>query len=481
MLTKSLAYRRPCGGRCHRPRALDRLAVLVAAMAVSALAWGFPSASGAQQHKGMSGHGSMQHEGMAHQPMSPGAMKHGEGHPPEMAPGHMEHGAQPHSEMKPSGMMHGPKEQAEMQHGSMEHGGMAMHRAVVWADPSIVLSPPPPLMGRQMGQVVAPGVPPLGYEMDGDVKVFRIVAQPVKIFLNDGRPKDYEIVRSINRYTGAMVHPINQPVRAWGYNGTSPGPTIEVTEGDRIRIILKKELPEPTSIHWHSIELPNEMDGAAGQTEQPTMPGETRVYEFTLYQSGTFMYHTGFNVMKQDSLGLGGFLVVHPKKPKHKIDKDFTIMLQAWALLPGNENPNLVTMDFNWFTFNGRAAPDIPVLTIKQGERVRIRIANLSMDSHPIHIHGYAWKVVGTEGGPIPEGAQWSGTTINVAPGTTRDVEFVAWNPGVWRFHCHKLHHLVNAHADVPMGVMSHGGMFTLIHVIPNDPGAAWKHPKQER
>ncbi len=447
---------------------------LVAGVVASALALVSPSAAQDQQHEGTHMHGAAPQ----------GTMKSGAKPHHEMPHGHMQHGEQPHGGMKHGEMMRGMGQQAEMKHGAMGHGGMAMHQASGWENPDIPPSPPPPLMGRQMGRVVAPGVPPLGYEMDGDVKVFRIVAQPVKIFLNDGRPKDDSIetiVNAVNRYTGVMMnHPVSQPVRAWGYNGTSPGPTIEVTEGDRMRIILTNELPEPTSIHWHSIELPNSQDGAAGDTEPPTMPGETHVYEFTLYQSGTFMYHTGFNVMKQDSLGLGGILVVHPKRPKHKVDKDFSIMLQAWALLPGNPNPNLVTMDFNWFTFNGRSAPDIPVLRVKQGERVRIRIANLSMDSHPIHIHGYTWKVVGTEGGAIPEYAQWPGTTVNVAPGTTRDVEFVAWNPGVWRFHCHKLHHLVNAHADVPMGVMPHGGMFTLIYVIPKDPASAWKHPKQK-
>jgi FtsP/CotA-like multicopper oxidase with cupredoxin domain len=177
------------------------------------------------------------------------------------------------------------------------------------------------------------------------------------------------------------------------------------------------------------------------------------------------MYHSGYNMMKQDHMGLGGFFVIHPEKSKYKIHRDFAIMLQAFALLPGNDSPDLVTMDFNWFTFNGRVAPDIELMTVRQGDRVRIRFANLTMDSHPIHIHGHTWKVVGTEGGPIPKSAQWPGNTINVPPGTTRDVEFIALAPGLWRIHCHKLHHTVNAHADIPMGIMPHGGMFTFVHV----------------
>ena len=126
-------------------------------------------------------------------------------------------------------------------------------------------------------------------------------------------------------------------------------------------------------------------------------------------------------------------------------------------------------MDFNWFLFNGHAAPTIPMITVNQGERVRLRFANTIMDSHPIHLHGYRWEEVGTEGGPIPLSARRKGSTINVPPGTTRDVEFVANNPGLWRLHCHKLHHITNAHTDVPMGIMAHGGMFTIVNVIPKN------------
>jgi hypothetical protein len=101
----------------------------------------------------------------------------------------------------------------------------------------------------------------------------------------------------------------------------------------------------------------------------------------------------------------------------------------------------------------------------------------MSMDNHPIHIHGHTWWTVGTESGPIPKSAQWPGNTVDVPPGAARDVEFVAWNPGLWFFHCHRVHHVMNAHADVPIGVMPHGGMFTIFYVIPKDPKAKWQHP----
>jgi len=344
-------------------------------------------------------------------------------------------------------------------------------------------SPPPPLMGKQMGVVNTINVPPLGYYMDGDVKVFTLIAQPTKHVFTDAIPINDHIIPQMNRYLGGMGHMGNVPHEGivWGYNGNTPGPTIEAYEGDTIRIIFKNELPEPTSIHWHGFEIPNDQDGAGGHTEPVTMPGETHIYQFTLYQSGTLMYHTGFNIMKQDGLGLGGLVVIHPKNEKNKPDKEFAIMLQEWTFEPGNPNPNIVSMDFNWFTFNGKAAPSIEALTVNQGDRVRIRIGNLSMQSHPIHVHGFVWDVVGTEGGPIQPSAQPPGSTINVPPGTTRDVEFIAWNPGIWRLHCHRLHHIMNAMANMPMGVGSHGGMFTFLHVIPTDPKAKWKHPKQDQ
>lgn len=352
-----------------------------------------------------------------------------------------------------------------------------------WKNPAIKLSPPPPLMGKQMGNVETLGIPPLGYTRDGNIKVFHLIAQPVEKQLTDGSatPSWQHLIPKENLEGFHMHHHnIKKRIKGWGYNGSIPGPTIECTEGDRIRIVVKNELPEPTSIHWHGILLPNDQDGAAPVTQKPIFPGQTFTYEFTLYQSGTYMYHSGFNIMKQDQMGSAGMLVVHPKKPERHIDRDYAIMLQSFALPAGNEYINIATMDFNRFTFNGHTAPLIPHMLAKQGERVRIRLANMSMDSHPIHIHGYVWEEVGTEGGPIPISARRKGATINVPPGTTRDVEFIAWNPGLWRFHCHKIHHVVNAHVDVPMGLMAHGGMFTMFYVEPKNPKAPWQPPTTE-
>ena len=373
--------------------------------------------------------------------------------------------------------------QMPSKHDRLKRNHTIHHLEYSWANKNIKPSPPPRLTGKQMGAIDTLGIKPLGYEMDGGVKVFRLIAQPVEQYITNGNEADYDrLIPDKNKLPPELRHQhhIVQKIRAWGYNGTTPGPTIEVNEGDRVRIMVTNELPEPTSIHWHGIELPNDQDGQAGFTEPPLMPGQTKQYEFTLYQSGTAFYHGEFNLMKAVSYGLVGAFVIHPKKYDKPIDKQFVITLQEWRILPGNIDPDLVSMDFNWFTFNGFSAPTIPKITVNQGDRVRIRLINMSMDNHPIHIHGHTWYVVGTEGGPIQSGAQWPGNTVDIPPGASRDVEFDAWNPGIWFFHCHKVHHVMNAHASVPLGIMSHGGMFTIVHVVPKDPKVPWKHPKQK-
>jgi manganese oxidase len=234
-------------------------------------------------------------------------------------------------------------------------------------------------------------------------------------------------------------------VNCWGYNGQTPGPTLEAVEGDRLRIYVENRLPEPTSIHWHGVLLPNGMDGVSGLTQPRIEPGQTFKYEFTVRQHGTQMYHPHFDEMVQQSMGMMGFLIFHPRVPRRRIDRDFAIFLNEWFIKPGTSTPDpAVMVDFNLFTFNSRVFPGTDPLLVRQGDRVRIRIANVSMDSHPIHVHGHVMRWTGTDGGPVPETAWIPETTINVPPGTTRDVEFVADNPGDWPFHCHKVHHTMN-------------------------------------
>ncbi|MCB9772645.1 MAG: copper oxidase [Candidatus Omnitrophica bacterium] len=248
---------------------------------------------------------------------------------------------------------------------------------------------------------------------------------------------------------GKCQHEIAQGmvINAWCYNGQTPGPTIEVVEGDLLRIYVKNELGEGTAVHWHGVFLPNGMDGVAGLTQKAIEPGQTFKYEFRMKQHGTFMYHSHGDEMVQMGMGTMGFLISHPKNPTGpKIDRDFALFSNEWFVEPGTKTPNVNVMtDFNIFTFNSRAFPGTAPLVVKTGERVRIRFGNVGQESHPFHLHGYNFKVVATDGGEIPESAQWPETTVVVFPGQTRDIEFVANVPGDWALHCHRRHHPMNA------------------------------------
>ena len=234
-------------------------------------------------------------------------------------------------------------------------------------------------------------------------------------------------------------------IKAWGYNGQTPGPTIEAVEGDRVRILVTNKLPEPTAVHWHGILLPSGMDGVQGLTQKPIMPGETFAYEFTLKQHGTQMYHSHGDEMVQMGLGTMGFFIIHPKHREQKIDRDYAIFLNEWFVEPGSSRPNPNIMsDFNIFTFNSRAFPGTAPLLARPGERVRVRVGHVGQDFHAIHLHGHNFKIVATDGGDIPESAQYPETTVAIGPGQTRDFEFIAI-PGDWALHCHLRHHPMNA------------------------------------
>ena len=280
--------------------------------------------------------------------------------------------------------------------------------------------------------VITPNGSTLAWHWDGDVKVFELVAEPVKRQFASGMSVD-----------------------CWGYNGQTPGPTIEAVEGDKVRLIVTNHLPEPTSVHWHGLIIPTGEDGVGGLTQPHIQPGETYIYEFTIRQHGTQMYHPHTDDMVQMALGMMGFFIIHPKEPpppQSRVDRDFCIFLQEWFVEPGTSRPNpMVMTDFNLFTFNSRVYPGTEPLVVRQGQRVRIRYANLSMDSHPIHLHGHRFMMTGTDAGDVPESARWPENTINVPVGTARAIEFVADNPGDWPVHCHKNHHAMNAMShDVP-------------------------------
>lgn len=235
----------------------------------------------------------------------------------------------------------------------------------------------------------------------------------------------------------------------WGYNGQAPGPTIECVEGDKVRIFVTNRLPEHTTVHWHGILLPSGMDGVGGLTQPQIPPGKTFVYEFKMKKSGTFMYHPHADEMVQMAMGMMGSLVVHPRNPKHhRVDRDFVFLMSAYDIDPGTYVPRVNTMtEFNMWTWNARAFPGIDHLVCRKGDRVRVRMGNLTMTNHPIHLHGYDFEVTCTDGGWVPKAARWPEVTIDVAVGQMRAFEFDAIYPGDWAFHCHKSHHTMN-----PMG-----------------------------
>jgi FtsP/CotA-like multicopper oxidase with cupredoxin domain len=236
-------------------------------------------------------------------------------------------------------------------------------------------------------------------------------------------------------------------VKVWGYNGISPGPTIEAIEGDRVRILVTNKLPEATSVHWHGVLLPSGMDGVSGLSAPRIKPGETYAYEFTLRQHGTQMYHPHGDEMLQIGLGMMGMFVIHPRDPEEGgVDRDFVWMAHAWKIDPGTSRPNPAEMtDFNIWSLNGRIFPATAPMVVRTGQRVRIRVGNLSMVEHPMHLHGHHFELSGTDGGPIPPERRWRMASVQVPVGTTRDIEFVADNPGDWAYHCHKSHHTMNA------------------------------------
>jgi FtsP/CotA-like multicopper oxidase with cupredoxin domain len=264
----------------------------------------------------------------------------------------------------------------------------------------------------------------LPWRMNGDWKEFHLVAEPV-----------------VREFAPGMK------VNLWGYNGQAPGPTIEAVEGDKVRIFVTNKLPEHTTIHWHGIILPNGMDGIGGLTQPHIPPDKTFVYEFELKESGSFMYHPHSDEMVQMAMGMMGMFVVHPRdRALYRADRDFVFVMSAYDIDPGTYLPKVAEMtNFNMWTWNSRVFPGIDPLPVRLGDRVRVRMANLTMTNHPIHLHGHHYSVTCTDGGWVPESARWPEATIDVPVGAIRACEFIAGNPGDWPFHCHKTHHAMNA------------------------------------
>jgi len=327
-------------------------------------------------------------------------------------------------------------------------GAAALPEAPVQAGPA-TQPPPAPPNGRPYNPVVTLNGWSAPWRMKDGWKEFHLVAEPV-----------------VREFAPGMQ------ANLWGYNGASPGPTIECVEGDRLRIFVTNRLPEHTTIHWHGVLLPNGMDGVGGLTQLQIPAGKTFVYEFQMKHSGTFMYHPHADEMVQMAMGMHGFIVVHPKNPgQHRVDRDFVFLINAFDIEPGAATPKVNTMlDFNLWAWNSRVFPGIDHLAVRTGDRVRIRMGNLTMTNHPIHLHGYNFEVTGTDGGWVPKSARWPEVTVDMAIGQMRAIEFDAVYPGDWAFHCHKSHHTMNAMGhDVPtlIGVDHRGLVQKINRLVP--------------
>ncbi|MGB2626540.1 MAG: copper oxidase [Candidatus Acidiferrum sp.] len=279
--------------------------------------------------------------------------------------------------------------------------------------------------GNPSVPMITPDGGDLPFEMDGGIKIFRLRAEPLK----------------------QKISPF-KTIDLWGYNGNCPGPTIQVTQGDRVRIIVENGLPESTSMHWHGLEVPIEQDGVPFISQLPIPPGGSFDYEFTVHQEGTFFYHA--HSAMQEMIGLIGMFIAHPATPHTpRVDHDFGLVLQEWAVLPSNTVPNTASMEYNWLTINGVSAPATTPLVVRLGSRVRLRFVNLGMDHHPIHLHGHQFVITGTEGGRAPESTWYRSNTVLVGVAQARVVEFEAKYPGAWMIHCHLPHHMMNSMMDL--------------------------------
>lgn len=325
-------------------------------------------------------------------------------------------------------------------------GAASLPEAPVQQSTAVPSAPP---NGRPFNPVVTLNGWSLPWRMKDGVKEFHLVAEPVVRELAPG-----------------------MQANLWGYNGSSPGPTIEVVEGDRVRVFVTNKLPEHTSVHWHGQLLPCGMDGVTGLT-QPGIPvGKTFVYEFVARHAGTFMYHPHADEMQQMAMGMMGLWITHPKNIRqHAVERDYALLLAAYDIDPGSYTPRTNTMlDFNLWTINGRVFPGLDAMVAGLNERVRIRVGNLTMTNHPIHLHGHVFEVAGTDGGWVPKSARWPEVTTDVAVGQMRAIEFTADAPGDWAFHCHKSHHTMNAMGhDVPtlIGVDHRGVAEKINRLVP--------------
>jgi FtsP/CotA-like multicopper oxidase with cupredoxin domain len=257
-------------------------------------------------------------------------------------------------------------------------------------------------------------------------------------------------------------------VAAYAINRQVPGPRLELTEGDHVRINFTNHLPEPATMHWHGLVVPNRMDGPGYITQDPVQPGGRYVYEYVVQQAGTYFYHSHTRPDRQQALGLYGAMIIHPKDPatEPKANYDYVVELQEWLNRDGLTYPAMLMEGGlpNYFTINGKAWPATDTLRMKVGETIKFRFIGTNNNFiHPMHMHGGPFTVVARDGVLLPSAARFEADVINVGPGQRYDVIWPAREPGKWILHCHIPHHTLNNNVEEKGA----GGLTLLVEVSP--------------
>jgi FtsP/CotA-like multicopper oxidase with cupredoxin domain len=392
------------------------------------------------------------------------------------------------------GKDHGGMDQSSSGHGGTDHGGM-MHMERTATGPQVavvavltnlalaaaflfsasyanltlsahdvggLVMPPGMIMTREtsgaaMRDMAAVDPSAVAYTAPTDARG----DQPLQPRLEDG-VKVFDLEAAVVRW---QILP-DTPVLAYAFNGQVPGPRIVVQEGDRVRINVTNRLPESTTVHWHGLILPNEMDGPAEIIQEPIRTGERFTYEFTTEQRGTYFYHSHDHVDRQQALGLYGALIIEPREQPRgaEYDRELVVQLQEWLHRDGYTYPAMPMEGAlpNFFTINGKAYPATETVHMRVGERLLVRfIGSSGAFIHPMHIHGGPFRIVEADGYPVPEAAQLLKDTVNVGPGERYDVIWEARQPGKWLLHCHINHHTTNNNREEHGG----GGLMLIIDV----------------
>ena len=234
-------------------------------------------------------------------------------------------------------------------------------------------------------------------------------------------------------------------VDGWAYNGMIPGPIMHANVGDKIRIVLKNELPESTALHLHGVRVPNSMDGVDPYTQKAIIPGGTFIYEWTASEPSVGMYHSHHNAQVQVPNGLAGAILIGDWKAMAMAaaggrTKDANNVAEQEVVMVLNDSGTI------GLSLNGKSFPATTPYSLAIGESMVVHYYNEGNMTHPMHLHQPAGLVVAKDGIML-ESPFWA-DTLNVAPGERWTVVYTPKDAGVWAWHCHNL-----THAETPEGM----------------------------